>query len=62
LVSENNDLKNMKPCTDAGQQAAPVTYDLDGRTFIVKPVFKEKPGQTLSDTLLRLMRSDFETS
>jgi hypothetical protein len=36
------------------------TYQIDGRSFVVQPVFKEDGSNTLGDVLLRLMQSDFE--
>ena len=36
------------------------TYQIDGRSFVVQPVFKEAGSNTLGVILLRLMRSEFE--
>lgn len=36
------------------------TYHIDGRSFIVQPVFKENGSNTLGEILLRLMQSEFE--
>lgn len=36
------------------------TYHIDGRSFIVQPVFKENGSNTLGAILLRLMQSEFE--
>lgn len=41
---------------------APVTYTFDNRAYIVQPVFKDKPANTLSTVLLRLMQADLEKS
>ncbi len=45
------------PGAEAPQQpAAPVTYTLDGRAFVVQPVFREKPAHTLSDALSTVLQ------
>ena len=36
------------------------TYHIDGRSFVVQPVFKEESSNTLGAILLRLMQADFE--
>ena len=36
------------------------TYHIDGRSFVVKPVFKEDSANTFGSILLRLMQADFE--
>jgi hypothetical protein len=45
------------------EQAAPpdtVTYTVDGRLFVVKPVFKETSDESIGSILLRLMQSEFD--
>ena len=34
------------------------SYTIDGKTFIVTPVYKEKNGENLNDVLLKLMCCD----
>ena len=36
------------------------TYHIDGRSFVVKPVFKDDSTNTFGTILLRLMRADCE--
>ena len=38
------------------------TYHIDGRSFIVQPVFKQGTANSLGDVLLRLMQADCEKS
>mgnify|MGYP004469369411 FL=1 len=38
------------------------TYQINGRSFIVQPVFKENGTNTLGSVLLRLMQADCEKS
>lgn len=37
-------------------------YKIEGKTFIVEPVFKQDAKETLETILLRLIQSDSETS
>ena len=37
---------------------APSTYNVEGRTFVVQPVFQEAGETTLATLLLNLMRAD----
>ena len=37
------------------------TYRIEGRSFVVKPVFKEDSANTLGAILLRLMQADCES-
>jgi len=37
---------------------APSTYSVEGRTFVVQPVFQETGDTTLAALLLNLMRAD----
>ena len=34
------------------------TYQVDGKVFIVTPVFRDEAPETLSDILLKLMRTE----
>lgn len=36
------------------------TYHIDGRSFVVKPVFKDNSANTFGAILLRLMQADCE--
>lgn len=36
------------------------TYHIDGRSFVVKPVFKDDSANTFGAILLRLMQADCE--
>lgn len=36
------------------------TYHIDGRSFVVKPVFKDDSTNTFGTILLRLMQADCE--
>ena len=36
------------------------TYEVDGRHFIVQPVFSQTAGETIGSILVRLMRADAE--
>lgn len=38
------------------------TYQIDGRQFIITPVFREESNETLGTVLLRLMENDAVSS
>ena len=38
------------------------TYHVNGRSFIVQPVFKQENANSLGEVLLRLMQADCEKS
>ena len=38
------------------------TYHVNGRSFVVQPVFKQGTTKSLGDVLLRLMQADCEKS
>ena len=38
------------------------TYHVNGRSFVVQPVFKQGTTNSLGDVLLRLMQADCEKS
>ena len=38
------------------------TYPVNGRSFIVQPVFKDDNANSLGEVLLRIMQSDCEKS
>lgn len=37
------------------------TYEVNGRSFIVQPVFKEEKAHPLGAILVRIMQADLET-
>lgn len=51
--SENTNLNPLEQRT---------TYHIEGRSFVVQPVFKEESTNTLGAILLRLMQADFENN
>ena len=51
--SENTNLNSLEQRT---------TYHIEGRSFVVQPVFKEESTNTLGAILLRLMQADFENN
>ena len=38
------------------------TYHIEGRSFVVQPVFKQENANSLGEVLLRLMQADCEKS
>ena len=36
------------------------TYHVNGRSFVIKPVFKQENANSLGEVLLRLMQADCE--
>lgn len=38
------------------------TYHINGRSFVVQPVFKQENANSLGEVLLRLMQADCEKS
>lgn len=56
-----------KMLSDGNKQAAyqspledTTTYHIEGRSFVVQPVFKKENANTLGEILLRLMQADCE--
>ena len=55
---------NQKSTPKMGKQGTPdpldvsSTYNVEGRTFVVQPVFQEPGDTTLATLLLNLMRAD----
>ena len=47
----------INPSADADKTALskPITYTVDGRKFIVEPVFKDEAHETLGEILLKLI-------
>jgi hypothetical protein len=37
-----------------------VTYRIDGKTFVVQPVFKKDKSETIGAILVKLMRADID--
>lgn len=44
--------------TEKNNIAASSTYNIQGRTFIVEPVFQEEGAETLASLLLNLLRAE----
>ena len=42
---------------DASQEQ--VRYEIDGKVFLVQPVYRERGTETVSSILFRLMEDDF---
>lgn len=49
--------KNKNICNDKSLDAE-ITYKVNGTSFVVEPIFKEKSSDTLGTVLLRLMMSN----
>lgn len=59
--------KTTLPETKSKQAKSPpldqeTTYYVNGRSFIVQPVFKQENANSLGEVLLRLMQADCEKS
>jgi len=50
--------KNRKPPGTFEQLNKPTTYNVEGKTFIVEPVFKQDTMETIGTILVNLMRTD----
>ncbi len=48
--------KHINTCNDK-QLDAEITYQVNGTSFVVQPIFKEKSSDTLGSVLLRLITS-----
>ena len=48
--------KHKNNCNDKSLDAE-ITYQVNGTSFVVQPIFKEKSSETLGSVLLRLMTS-----
>lgn len=49
-ITQNSERKNKSLDTE-------ITYQVNGTSFVVQPIFKEKSSDTLGTVLLRLMTS-----
>jgi len=56
LPEGNNKYINQSPLEER------TTYHIEGRSFVVQPVFKKENANTLGAILLRLMQADCENS
>jgi len=56
LPEGNNEYINQNPLEER------TTYHIEGRSFVVQPVFKKENANTLGAILLRLMQADCENS
>ena len=58
---QDNKLPNGKECiASENPLEETTTYHIEGRSFVVEPVFKEESPDTLGSVLLRLMKSESE--
>ena len=55
LPKGKDDKENISPLEET------TTYRVEGRSFVVKPVFKEGNANTFGAILLRLMQADCES-
>lgn len=46
------------PAPKGKELAASATYHIQGRTFLVEPVFQEEGAETLTSLLLNLLRAE----
>ena len=46
------------PAPKSKELAASATYHIQGRTFLVEPVFQESGAETLTSLLLNLLRAE----
>ncbi len=53
-----NDVRNITDTTVQKNLSHPATYQVDGRTFIVEPVFQTSGQETIGTVLLKLMKSE----
>lgn len=60
MVEKNTTKINGNPADTSGQNEIVSTssYNVEGRTYIVKPVFKESSSETISSILMKLMQAD----
>lgn len=56
LPEGNNEHINPSPLEER------TTYHIEGRSFVVQPVFKKENANTLGAILLRLMQADCENN
>lgn len=58
---QDNKLPNGKECIASEHPLEETTtYHIEGRSFVVKPVFKDDSANTFGAILLRLMQADCE--
>ena len=46
------------PATQNKELASSATYHIQGRTFLVEPIFQEEGAETLTSLLLNLLRAE----
>ena len=56
-----SDILNMPDSTVQKNLSCPATYQVEGKTFIVEPVFQSEGQETIGTVLLKLMQSDMST-
>ena len=57
-MSEINKQKQCKAPVQNSPLERKATYQVDGKSFIVTPVFRQKGTETLGSVLVKLMRTD----
>ncbi len=55
---KHDPVHNTEPKDDSASLGTPSTYQVEGRTFVVQPVFQETGKTSLAALLLNLMRAD----
>ncbi|MEG2383585.1 MAG: hypothetical protein RR879_05815 [Hydrogenoanaerobacterium sp.] len=60
MVEKKTTITSNHPPDTSGQNEIESTssYSVEGRTYIVKPVFKESSSETISSILMKLMQAD----
>ena len=53
----NDTTQNLEHICNKKSLDAEITYQVNGTSFVVQPIFKEKSSETLGSVLLRLMTS-----
>ena len=57
MTDKSNKILYLKDTSDESEVKHTASYQFDGITFIVEPVFKKRSAETLGSILLRLMMS-----
>ena len=61
-MQDNKLLKSKEYIASENPLEETTTYHIEGRSFVVQPVFKKENANTLGAILLRLMQADCENS
>ena len=59
-MQDNKLLKSKEYIASENPLEETTTYHIDGRSFVVKPVFRDDSANTFGAILLRLMQADCE--